>query len=81
MLIHHEDYLPDCVEYVHGEFPPLIVDADDFDSLFVKSLARTESPDTEEGNYICAHCIGLAMAGDEIGLRDDDRGDDDPKDI
>ena len=43
MLIHHEDYLPDCTEYVIAELPPLIVDDDEFEAAFFEALARTKA--------------------------------------
>ena len=81
MLIHHEDYLPDCTEYVIAEFPPLIVDDDEFAAAFTEALARTEGPDTAGGDYICPHCIGLAMVGETPDRLDDDRDDDYEKDF
>ena len=76
MLIHHEGYLPDCTEYFIAELPPLIVDEDEFAAAFIEALARTEGPDTAEGDYICSHCIGLAMVGETPDRLDDDRDDD-----
>ena len=80
MLIHHEDYLPDCTEYVITEFPRLIVDDAEFAAAFTEAMARTEGPDTAEGDYICSHCIGLAMVGETPDRLDDDRDDDFVKD-
>ena len=81
MLIHHEDLLPDCPEYVTAELPPLIVDDDEFASTFVGALARTEGADTDAGDYLCSSCIGLAMTGGDSCRMDEDRDDDFEKDF
>ena len=75
MLIHHEDYLPDCQEYGIVEFPPLILDDAEFAAAVNQAMARTEGPDTAGGDYICASCIGLAMVGETPDRLDDDRDD------
>ena len=54
MLIHHEDWLPDCTEYVNAEFPLLIIDDDGFAAAFIEALARPEGTDTDGGVIISA---------------------------
>ena len=76
MLIHHEDYLPDCEEYINSELAPRILDAPDFDAAFIEAMAMTEGADNPAGDYMCSSCLGLAMVGDQSWLSDDDRGDD-----
>ena len=81
MLIHHEDFLPDCIEYVNAELPPRIIDDDGFAAAFIEALARTEGADTDGGDFICSSCIGLVMAGEGLGRMDEDRDDDFDKDF
>ena len=76
MLIHHEDFLPDCIEYANAELPPRIVDDAGFAASFIEALARTEGADTDGGDFICSSCIGLAMVGEGLGRMDEDRDDD-----
>ena len=81
MLIHHEDFLPDGIEYVNAEFSPRIIDDDGSATAFIEALARTEGADTEGGDFICSSRIGLAMSGEALGRMDEDRDDDFDKDF
>lgn len=73
MLIHHEDYLPDCPEYVHATLQSLIVNDDAFADAFSGAMERTGGADTDAGDYICSSCIGLALVGEKSCRNDGDR--------